>query len=103
MERLNIRLLKQESVKAYVCTEIIGKAEGCVAGCFSPSGEYLALGKSCGEVIIYCFLTHSIIQRRLLCKAKAKVLSITWKEKIYVLTDANFLYTMSLEEDLDEP
>jgi len=103
MERLNIRLLKQESVKAYVCTEIIGKAEGCVAGCFSPSGEYLAVGKSCGEVIIYCFLTHSIIQRRLLCKAKAKVLSIIWKEKIYVLTDANFLYTMSLEEDLDEP
>ncbi|CAG9324809.1 unnamed protein product [Blepharisma stoltei] len=99
MERLNIRLTKGEHVKPYECHEIIGKVESCVVAEFSPCGEFLAVGcNNNAEVLIFSFMTHSIILRVKPEKAWGKVLSLKWGyDFIYVLTDANLLFRFQLQ------
>ena len=50
-------------MSSYVCMELIAKAEACVVAEFSPCSEYLAVGCSTGKILIYSFLTHSVIIR----------------------------------------
>ena len=61
MERLNIILTKADRLQPYSCIEIIPKLEGCSASDFSSCGEFLSVGTHSGQILIYSFLTHSII------------------------------------------
>ena len=97
MERLNITLGKNERVQPYSCTEIIPKSESCCVSDFSSCGEYLAVGCHSGQILIYSFLTHSIIWRHKPSKI-GKILRLKWiSQKIYVLTDANTFYTLNIQ------
>lgn len=96
MERLSIRLCKHRSVQPYSCKEIVPKAEGCVVAEFSTCFEYLAIGCNTGQVLIYSFLTQSVLLKFAPPKLWGKVLALKWLlHGLYVLTDANFLFKIS--------
>ncbi|OMJ88511.1 hypothetical protein SteCoe_9549 [Stentor coeruleus] len=101
MERMNINLAKAERLQPYSCVEIISKGEGCCVSEFSPCGEYLVIGCNNGNILIYSFLSHSIVWRYKPSKP-GRVLKAKWVHKeIFILTDANNFYILQIQGSED--
>jgi hypothetical protein len=98
---MNKALLRGQQLKAYTCSEILGKSCNALTASFSPCGLYLAVGSGSGHVYIYSFFTHSVVFS--VAPGAGKVLALKWvREHVCAVTDANSFFSWDFRHSLIE-
>lgn len=94
---MNKALLRGQQLKAYACSEILGKSYNALTASFSPCGLYLAIGSGTGSVYIYSFLTHSVVFS--VSPNAGKVLALKWvNDRVCAVTDANSFFCWNFRD-----
>mmetsp|Transcript_33249 Transcript_33249/g.58344 ORF Transcript_33249/g.58344 Transcript_33249/m.58344 type:complete len:386 (+) Transcript_33249:5964-7121(+) len=98
---MNKALLRGQQLKAYTCSEILGKSYSALTAAFSNCGMYLAVGSGTGYVHIYSFLTHSVIFS--VSPNAGKVIALKWvNERVCAVTDANSFFCWNMMDSTIE-